>query len=208
MKILIITDSRGYCPGEGENWVDKFKNRNSQHEIVKKNWVGGRISTIFEHIINIERDNSKYDLIIAQTGYHDYVQPWTKRIFKFKLKGYDPDYEDNMVFVEKNLYRYRNDKLVQEQLKKIKKYTKNLLLIGSHQVNLSPDAEKATLVMNKIYSEGIDYFNMPMNYCWTELNTLSDHIHYNKQGDEYICSYVERYIKRLDKTIFTILNRY
>jgi hypothetical protein len=213
MKILLATDSRGYCPGNGNNWVDKFSEDNSQHEIIKQNWSDGTLSTLFGLCNRVETAKTQYDLIVVQLGYHEYVSFWTKRVFGCKIRKADPQYEQNLTWLwrDKNgndIYRYRNDNLILKTLKQIKKYTKAILFIGVHQPYvLGTEHEDATLIMNFVYSSGCDFLSLPVHSSWANIVNY-DRIHYNQYGAQYICSYLTRYVVRLNKDIATILEVY
>lgn len=209
MKILIMTDSRGFCPEKGQNWVSDFKDRNKQYDVESYTWENGatgRITTIFNHLDLIKNNNKKYDLIILQTGIHEYVQIWPIRILRNKLSYFDKNYEQNITLIDKNRYHYRNDSLISWALKELTKHTKSLLFIGSHLRSL--ESEERVLIMNDIFeTDFIDFFNLPMHLAWKQAHCY-DQMHYNEDGRKFITTYIERYIERLNCSISDILNQH
>lgn len=199
MRILILTDSRGYCPGPTQNWVNLFINKNKNHNIVPKNWDRGRITTIFEQVHSVEKENKKYNLIIVQSGFHDYIHTWSKKLIELKLKGADPKFEQHIVNAKNNKFRYVNDNLVFRYFRRLKKFTDNILFITVHYYDSS--CIKECLHMNKIYSLNSDVFVLPIHKAWRNISTEKDNIHYNEYGDKFISDYISRYIKRYKRTI-------
>lgn len=200
-----MTDSRGFCPGEGQNWPSDFESRNKQHNVEIHAWNRGRVTTLFEYVDSIKSAGKKYDLIIFQTGHHEYVHMWPPRIFKHKVGKFDKNYEEHITEIEKNRARYRNDPMVHKALKHVKLYAKNVLLIGLHTIR--PKLEEPTLIMNDVYNiDEVDYFNLPVHMSWRAVHCY-DETHYSELGREYICSYIERYIERIERTVPTILSK-
>jgi acyl-CoA synthetase (AMP-forming)/AMP-acid ligase II len=97
-------------------------------------------------------------------------------------------------------FRYKNDKLVNKYINYLKSRTKHLLLIGAHR-NGEPEP---ALEMNALYSKNVDYLNIPYDNWWQQ-RCCYDGTHYGDSGAEFVCSYVERYVDRLDKNINDIL---
>ena len=210
LNVLIGTDSRGFLSKDNSNktepsWVSVLEERNKNISLTKFVWNKGRISTLFHHLINIRNCNKKFDVIILQCGYHEYVYLWPLRVFeKGKLQGLDPNPTLHLKKIAANKFRYRNDKLVYKCIKEIKKYTKNLLLLGIHcpfQNNLN-----SILMMNYVYGKDTNYLNLPIHNTWRNKHTF-DGIHYNSDGTIYICKFIERYIARLSLNICDILSK-
>lgn len=227
-----MTDSRGLIPDHNQNWVDYLANQNPQYKIEKHNWNSGRICTIFRKTKLDILSQAHYDLIILQTGYHEYVLGWSKFTHMHRIGCDDPDYESHLTEIRSGVYRYRNDDMVKDAIAKIKSHTNHLLLIGLHGYtstyaedeagranywnNLydtsNPEREQekrevitSTMIMNQIYSQGgVDYFNLPIHLDWAKKNSF-DGQHYTHDGHLFICSYVERYINRLNRCITDVV---
>lgn len=226
-----MTDSRGFFPDENTNWASMLESRNPSFNIKKHNWDHGRICTIFRQAKFDILENNNFDLIILQTGYHEYVLGWSKLAYKFRIEMDDPNYECHLNEIRPGIFRYRNDDLVAQSLEKIKSHTKNLLLIGLHGYastyaedepgraaywnglysveSEAREKEKADIlnsivIMNDIYSRGIDYLDLPIHLDWAKKYSY-DGQHYTKDGHEFICSYIERYIFRLNKCVNDVI---
>lgn len=226
-----MTDSRGYFPDENINWASIFESRNPDFKIKKHNWDQGRICTIFRQSKFEILENNNFDLVILQTGYHEYVLGWSKLAFKFRIEMDDQNYEQNINEIRPGIFRYRNDELVYQSLEKIKNHTKHLLLIGLHgyastyaedepgrasywnglysveseaREKEKEDIINSIITMNDVYGKNVDYFDLPIHLDWAKKHTY-DGQHYTAAGHEFICEYIERYIKRLNKNVNDVI---
>lgn len=200
---MIMTDSRGFCPGDNKNWVSLFKKENPQYNINSYTYEGGRVTTIFELLKKLQKEEKCYDILVIQAGVHEYVQNWPKRIFKNKLEHLDPNYCNNLTKVKENAFTYRNDSLIRTILQKFIQYAKNVLFIGMHF--RGPATEKRSVIMNDVFDiDEIDFFNLPFQNSWAG-KYCYDSTHYSEAGTIFISNYVERYSKRINKTISDIL---
>jgi hypothetical protein len=194
-----MSDSRGFCPGEGENWVSDLVSRNPKLDIDVLAWHGGRVTTIFNHARHIKESGKRYDVIILQAGHHEYVHPWPKRVMGYKLKKHDPNWESNLTEIDPGQFIYRNDELIRRTLRKLGKCSKHTLLIGLHMAN--PRWQAQVLTMNDVYSpDDVDYMHIPIHLGWRGKNCY-DSIHYSESGREFICGYVERYLNRVGTNV-------
>ena len=120
-----MTDSRGFCPGKGQNWVSDLISRNPQYDIDGLTWdLGdqGRIVTLFGHLQSVKERKKRYDLIILQAGNHEYVKPWSMRMMDYKMGIHDPNWKENLTQVAAGQFRYRNDDLVRKHIIEFKKF--------------------------------------------------------------------------------------
>ena len=203
MKILIFTDSRGELPHGKPTWVNYVKQSwDDVTYVVDKE----RIRTIFQITESLKNNKQMYDMIIIQTAYSDFVAHWPLSILKKRFLQFDRNLNKHIEVSEgtgpRQLFRYKNYAGIEKELLKIKKHCKHLLFVGLHlSTSMNPyKVKKITVFANNLIAQHVNSLLFPINISWTKTNCY-DGIHYAPGTHLMVGNYVNRYIKRLGKTI-------
>jgi len=223
MKILIYADSRGVnhqLKDDKPEWADRvwaplIQDRLRDHEVQIPSKVRStRLRTLYGAVRCLEERKETYDLVILQVGLVEWILGWPIEIWNHLLPAEQIDERFLKRIGTSESFWYHDAERVREYFQRLRRWAGHVLCVGAsawspgHLEKLPyQTGPTAPLEANALYSRLADgYIHLPMHPDWNARNT-SDGIHLLPPAAKYVAGCVERYVRRLERTVPCELER-